>query len=149
MKLKIVATAAAVAAAPLLMQTPASADARYQQFWTSDTYVDDPLPCVGEPVLVTQTQHTLFDPSSVDTITEIHGNAVGLATGATYELNSTEHARVTSMPDGWVETFHNLWIGRAGAPNWYSTETGRLVYNPNGTYTITFTSEDSCVQPPA
>lgn len=142
-------TGTATALPLLLLAAPASADSHYQQFTTTDQYYSYDLPCLGEDVLITQTQHTLYDPTSIDSITEIHGTAVGQATGATYQLNVTDHERLTPSPDGWIFTIRARWVGSGTAPNWYNLYTGRLVYNSDGSYTITYSFQDSCVQAPS
>lgn len=102
-------------------------------------------PCIGENLVVTQTQHTLYDFVDYHTITTVQGTAVGQTTGNTYRLNYVEHSRAASNFTGFTSRYNVMWLGTDGGGKFFSTLVVTILVNPDGTATGEYTQTFRCV----
>jgi hypothetical protein len=107
-------------------------------------------PCNGEPVLLVIDRsvviHRTFDNAGgihLHNTVNLHGDGVGLVTGADYRLNSisTAHTTITQGANNQTLWQDAVAIGKGDVPNFLFQETEHITINANDEVTVVFSHE--------
>ena len=114
----------------------------------NSTFTDiQPNPCNGEPVLLTVERSVVIHRTTdgqggihLHNTVNLHGDGVGLVTGADYRLNSVSTANTTITQGANTQT---LWqdavaIAQGSVPNFLFQQTEHITINANDEVTVVF-----------